>query len=223
VEAVLFDWDGTLVDTLGGLFRANVAVFGKFELPFDEALYRRHYAPDWREMYRRLGIPDERLDEAATHWLAAFDPEAAPPFPGVTGALGRLRGAGYRLGVVTAGERRFVEPQLARTGIGPLLETVVYGDDLAVHKPDPAPLRKALGDLGLADAPKAATFVGDAPSDMRMASAVGVPAVGIASILGAPDELLAAGAAEVADSVSVWVDSVIGVGRPSRASRHAHR
>jgi beta-phosphoglucomutase-like phosphatase (HAD superfamily) len=50
MDAVVFDWDGTLVDTLGALFRANVAVLGAFGLPFDEALYRRHYSPDWREM-----------------------------------------------------------------------------------------------------------------------------------------------------------------------------
>jgi HAD superfamily hydrolase (TIGR01509 family) len=209
VEAVLFDWDGTLVDSLGALFRANRAVFGAFELPFDEELYRRYYAPDWRAMYRSLGIPDERLDEAAAHWQGAFDPEDAPPFAGVPEALGRLRQAGYRLGLVTAGERPVVGPLLERTGIGRLMSTVVYGDDLPVHKPDPAPLRRALAELGLDGRPDAAVYIGDAPSDMRMATSVGVRAVGIASILGDPDELLAAGASEVASSVADWVDTVV--------------
>ena len=78
MQAVLFDWDGTLVDTLGVLYRANVAVSGAFELPFDETLYRRHYAPDWREMYRRLGIPDELLAARATEVRPRRDAQAQP-------------------------------------------------------------------------------------------------------------------------------------------------
>ncbi len=98
-----------------------------------------------------------------------------------------------------------MEPQLERTGLADLLETRVFGDDLEVHKPDPAPLRKALDLLDLADRPAEVIYVGDAPTDMQMASAVGVRAVGITSVLGDPDELRAAGAAEVAPSVAAWV------------------
>jgi HAD superfamily hydrolase (TIGR01509 family) len=209
MKAVLFDWDGTLVDTLGVLYRANEAVFGAFGLPFDEVLYRRHYAPDWRLMYRRLGIPEDRLEDAATHWRDAFDRDAAPPFPGVVEALRRLRSAGMRLGIVTAGDRDVVSRHLEQTGIGRLLSTAVYGDDLPVHKPHPAPLRLALAELDLADEPAATVFVGDAVSDVRMARAVGVPAVGVASILGDPDELREAGAVEVVPSVVAWVDALL--------------
>ena len=51
-------------------------------------------------------------------------------FPGVAKALARLRDAGSRLGIVTAGQREIVEPQLAQTGLADLLETRVFGDDL---------------------------------------------------------------------------------------------
>jgi HAD superfamily hydrolase (TIGR01509 family) len=209
MKAVLFDWDGTLVDTLAVLYRANEAVFGAFGLPFDEMLYRRHYAPDWRVMYRRLGVPEDRLEEAASRWRDAFDRDAAPPFPGVVDALRRLRAAGVKLGIVTAGDRDVVSNHLEQTGIGQLLSTAVFGDDLPVHKPDPAPLRRALAELGLAGEPAATVFVGDAVSDMTMAAAVGVPAVGVASILGDPEELAEAGAAEVVTSVVEWVDAVL--------------
>ena len=57
MEAILFDWDGTLVDSLGAFHAANSTVMAAFGLPFDVVVYRRHYVPDWREMYRRLGIP----------------------------------------------------------------------------------------------------------------------------------------------------------------------
>jgi HAD superfamily hydrolase (TIGR01509 family) len=209
MEVVVFDWDGTLVDTLDALYRANVAVLEEFGLPFDTALYRRHYSPDWRQLYQRLGIPPERLDEANERWLGHYDGgPTVRPFPGVADALERLRAGGARLGLVTAGHRDIVEPQLAITGLGDLLAVRVFGDDLPVHKPHPEPLRVALDRLGGRSRPERAVYVGDAPDDMRMARAVGARAVGVASILGDPDELRAAGAAEVVDSVAEWVDGL---------------
>jgi phosphoglycolate phosphatase len=210
MDAIVFDWDGTLADTLGGLYGANVAVMAAFGLPFDRDVYRRHYAPDWRVMYGRLGIPDDRLDEANAIWHGAIDGGvAALAFDGVRDALARLTDAGYTLGLVTAGVRDVVAPQLARLDLEPLLRVTVFGDDLPVHKPDPAPLRRALEALSVADRPNRAAYVGDVPDDMRMAVAVGTRAVGIASILGDPSELVAAGADEVAGSVVEWVDRLL--------------
>ena len=206
MQAILFDWDGTLVDSLGAFHRANATVMASFGLPFDEVVYRRNYAPDWRLMYLKLGVPGDRLDEANELWHATFaEDEDVVAFEGVTAALELLRDAGSRLGIVTAGHRAIVLPQLERTGLAELLDTRVFGDDLAVHKPDPAPLRMALDLLDLSDRPADVAYVGDAPTDMQMARAVGVRAVGITSVLGDPDELRAAGAAEVSPSVAAWV------------------
>jgi HAD superfamily hydrolase (TIGR01549 family) len=220
MEAILFDWDGTLVDTLGALYRANVAVMDAFGLPFDDDLYRRHFAPDWRLMYRRLGIPDHRLDEANEHWLAAYDDGVSSVlFEGAAEAVGRLAGAGRRLGLVTAGDRAVVEPQLERLDLARHFEVTVYGDDLAVHKPDPAPLRRALEGLGLGDRPAEATYVGDVPDDMRMARRVGAHGVGIVSALSDAPSLTAAGADEIASSVAEWVDRALGIMRVDRTPR----
>ena len=83
MEAVIFDWDGTLVDSLGPLYRANLAVMRSFGLAYDEATYRSTYQPDWRRMYGRLGIPAERIDEANELWHAAYDGGSANAlFPG---------------------------------------------------------------------------------------------------------------------------------------------
>jgi HAD superfamily hydrolase (TIGR01549 family) len=210
MRAILFDWDGTLVDSLGAFQHANAAVMAAFGLPWDEAIYRRHYVPDWRLMYLKLGVPGDRLDEANELWHATFaQAEDVIPFDGVPEALARLDRAGRRLGIVTAGDRAIVEPQLRRTGLGELLPVRVFGDDLAVHKPDPAPLRRALELLDLAAHPGEVAYVGDAPTDMRMARAVGVRAVGIASVVGDPDELIEAGADEVATTVADWVAGAV--------------
>jgi beta-phosphoglucomutase-like phosphatase (HAD superfamily) len=208
VEAILFDWDGTLVDSLGAFHRANAIVMESFGLAFDIQVYRRHYTPDWREMYRRLGIPTDRLDEANSLWEATFadDGDEVAAFPGVVAALEGLRAAGAVLGIVTAGLREVVEPQLIRTGLAPLLPIRVFGDDLAVHKPDPEPLRLALRLAGDGHRPETSIYVGDAPTDMQMAVVVGARAVGIESAVGDPGYLRAAGAVETAPSVAAWAE-----------------
>jgi pyrophosphatase PpaX len=215
MEAILFDWDGTLVDSLGAFHVANSAVMAAFGLPFDVVAYRQHYVPDWREMYRRLGIPGDRLDEANELWEATFgaDGDSVVAFPGTLEALTRLRASGAVLGIVTAGHREVVEPQLERTGLAGVLPVRVFGDDLPVHKPDPEPLRRALRIAGRRHRPETSAYVGDAPTDMQMAVAVGARAIGIESALGEPDELRAAGANEVAPSVAAWVERrLAGVG-----------
>jgi pyrophosphatase PpaX len=212
VEAILFDWDGTLVDSLGAFHKANATVMAAFGLPFDVVRYRRHYVPDWREMYRRLGVPHDRLDEANLLWETTFaaDGDAVVAFPGAIEALGRLAASGAVLGIVTAGVRAVVEPQLERTGLGAHLPVRVFGDDLPVHKPDPRPLRRALELAGHGHRPETSIYVGDAPTDMRMAVTVGARGIGIESVLGDPAELLAAGAAEVAPSVADWAERHLG-------------
>ena len=208
MEAILFDWDGTLVDSLGAFHRANAVVMESFGLAFDQQAYRRHYTPDWREMYLRLGIPHDRLDEANNLWEATFaeDGDAVIAFAGALDALERLRDQGAVLGIVTAGLREVVEPQLARTGLGPLLPVRVFGDDLPVHKPDPEPLRMALRLAGDGHRPETSIYVGDAPTDMQMAVVVGARPVGIESAVGDPDDLRAAGALETAPSVAAWAE-----------------
>jgi beta-phosphoglucomutase-like phosphatase (HAD superfamily) len=215
VEAILFDWDGTLVDTLGAFHAANATVMKAFDLPFDEAVYRRNYVPDWREMYLRLGVPSDRLEEANALWETTFggSSELVVAFDGAAAALTRLRATGAALGIVTAGHRAIVEPQLERTRLAALLPIRVFGDDLPVHKPDPAPLRRALELAGRGHRPATSIYVGDAPTDMQMAVSAGARGVGIESVLGDPDELRAAGASEVAPSVAAWVERHLAAAR----------
>ena len=217
MEAILFDWDGTLVDSLGAFHAANATVMKAFGLPFDEVVYRRHYVPDWRQMYVRLGIPVHRLDEANALWERTFaaGTDVVVAFAGAAGALERLAGTGAVLGIVTAGDREVVEPQLERTGLGPYLTIRVFGDDLPVHKPDPAPLRRALELAGHGHRPETSIYVGDAPTDMKMAVTAGARGVGIESVLGDPGELRAAGASEIAPSVAVWAERHLAAGAAS--------
>jgi phosphoglycolate phosphatase-like HAD superfamily hydrolase len=138
-------------------------------------------------------------------WASTFRSDQTTPFPGIEAALRRLDAAGRTLGIVTAGSRSEVEPQLARVGIDGMMAIRVYGDDTAAGKPDPQPLELALERAG-GVAPCDAVYVGDALDDMRMAVSAGVRGVGIVSMLATAEDLVAAGAREAADSVVDWVD-----------------
>jgi phosphoglycolate phosphatase len=211
VSAIVFDWDGTLVDTLPAILEANITVLREHGVPFDEARYRAAYAPDWRLMYRRLGVPEAAVEAAGARWLGLYrEAGALRPFVGIDAALRRLVAAGHRLGIVTAGHRSVVEAQLEQFGLADLFSARVCGDDAFASKPDPAPLLRALDELDAGEQRERAIYVGDAPDDMRMASAVGATAIGIVGALATVDDLRAAGAAEVHPSVVAWVDAFLG-------------
>ncbi|MEA2538297.1 MAG: hypothetical protein QOF11_2531 [Chloroflexota bacterium] len=209
MDPILFDWDGTLADTLGAIYEANVTVMAGLGLPFDADIYRRHFAPDWRVMYGRLGVPDDRLEEANASWWAALTGEETVLFPGVREALERLAAAGHPLAIVTAGRRDRVGPEVQQLGIVSLFGAIVCGDDVPVQKPDPAAFRLALDRLGLMDRVGASRYVGDTPDDMRMAVAAGARGIGIESVLGDAADLRAAGAQETAVSMVEWVDRLL--------------
>jgi phosphoglycolate phosphatase len=177
-----------------------------FRLPFDEDLYRQHYAADWRVMYERLGLREDQIHEANALWQAAYDGiETTELFRGVAQALRRLAAAGVPLGLVTAGPSPIVGPQITRLELDELLRVRVYGDDLLEQKPDPAPLRLALDRLQFGGDVRAVAYLGDAPDDMRMACALGVHGVGVPSRLSSAEQLRDAGAEDIVDSVAEWV------------------
>jgi HAD superfamily hydrolase (TIGR01549 family) len=220
MDAIVFDWDGTLMDSLVAVFDANAKVLAEYGVPFDDERYRAAYTPDWRVMYQRLGVPEAAMDAAGDRWLELYgDTDEAQLLPGAADALRRLADAGFVLGLVTAGDQVVVEAQMERLGVSGLLPIRVYGSDDVAAKPHPDPLLRALRQLDRADRAHLARYVGDVPDDMRMARAVGTLGVGIESAIGSRDELLGAGASAVYPSVAAFVDDLLGAAEaPSEGS-----
>lgn len=211
MDAIVFDWDGTLIDSLPAIFVANQRVLAEHGLPFDEERYRAAYVPDWRLMYQRLGVPDEHLDSIGGRWLELYrEIDEAGLLPGAADSLRRLSGAGFVMGLVTAGDRDVVEDQLVRYGLGDLLPVRVFGTDPIASKPHPDPLLLALRQLDRIERIATARYVGDVPDDMRMARAVGTLGIGIESTIGTRDALVEAGADVVYPSVAAFVDALLG-------------
>lgn len=211
MEAIVFDWDGTLIDSLAPIFEANRRVLSEYGVPFDDERYRAAYTPDWRVMYQRLGLPEDALEAAGLRWLELYrETEPAQLLPGAADALRRLVDAGFVLGLVTAGDQDVVEAQMERFGIAGLLPIRVFGTDDVAAKPHPDPLLRALGQLQRVERKHLARYVGDVPDDMRMARAVGALGVGIESAIGSREVLVQAGASAVYPSVAAFVGDLLG-------------
>jgi HAD superfamily hydrolase (TIGR01509 family) len=189
LQAVIFDVDGTLVDSErhGHRVAFNKA-FEAFALPYrwDEATYGEllHVTGGQRRIDGYLaaqGVPEAERAELApalharkTEILKAMVDEGAVEVrPGVVRLLDEVAGAGARLAVGTTGSRDWVERLLRRLLPGTTWDVVVAGDDVSARKPDPEVFVVALKELGL-DGPGGAVVVEDSGEGLAAARAAGL-------------------------------------------------
>ena len=213
--AVLFDWDGTLVDTIPMIYRANVVALRDFGITLTREWYRERYTPDWRRSYRELGIPEHQWDAVATRWGQEMANGRPRALPWARPAIRRLRARGVRVGLVTASTRAVVEHNLARLNLDGVFEAIRYSDDVARSKPHPDALLEALDEMGVAAADT--VYVGDTTVDLEMARAAGAPFVAVGRTT-SPEVFRAHGVDTVWPGVGSWVDDLLGTLRHRNGS-----
>jgi beta-phosphoglucomutase len=197
--ALLFDLDGTLVDTDDLHFAAFGALLAERGAPFSRDDYRD----------RVMGRPNAVImadffpGEAHRHAEIAETKEAAframlgarvEPVAGAAALVDWAEAEGAGIAVVTNAPRSNAEAMLAAIGLADRIGTLVIGEECARPKPDPLPYRDAMARLGVT--PARAIAFEDSPSGLRAARASGAHVVGLAT--GLPEaRLLAAGAHRV--------------------------
>lgn len=176
LAGVLFDWDGTLIDSYHADSQAYLAMFRELGLNWGLKELEHHYSPDWYTVYRAAGIPREHWDNADALWRLHYAKHPSELVPGARRVLQRL-GRRYALGLVTSGDRVRVTGQLRDFSLTRVFRARVCGGDTPEKKPDPAPLLLALQQMKLR--PHQCIYVGDTPEDLAMARAAGMRAVAV--------------------------------------------
>lgn len=204
--AALFDWDGTIVDSLRLIYRANVVVLGEVGIRLDRTWFRERYTPDWRRAYRELGIPESDWDRLARRWTEEMQRGRPRTLPWARTGLRRLHRRGVRLGLVTASTRGVVLPSLTRLNLEGVFASMQFADDVRNGKPHPEALLRALGELAVPAA--SAVYVGDTVTDLEMARAAGTPFVAVGTTT-RPEAFRQAGADRVWPGVGAWTDALL--------------
>jgi phosphoglycolate phosphatase len=176
LAAVLFDWDGTLIDSYHADSQAYLALFREMGVPWGLRELERHYSPDWYAVYRAAGMPTARWPDADRIWRAYYAKHHPKLMSGARSVIAQLARR-HKLGLVTSGDRNRVMGQLREFGLLRVLRTRVCGGDLEEKKPHPAPLQMALRQMAIE--PAECVYVGDTPEDVEMARAAGVRAIAV--------------------------------------------
>ena len=180
-ELIVFDWDGTLMDSAGVIVASLRAACSDLGLPVPSEEGARYVIG--------LGLRD-----AMAHILPDVAPSTYPGiaeryrdhfmrhdrdttlFAGATELISRLRESGFLLAVATGKSRRGLDRSLAATGLKPYFHATRCADE-GFSKPHPGMLEALLDELDVA--PEKALMVGDTIHDMKMAHAAGVSRVGV--------------------------------------------
>jgi len=192
-RAIVFDLDGTLVDTapdMCGALNRVLADSGRSPVTV-EAVWR--FVGDGARGLLKCGfaatgeaLADDRLEAKVAEFLAHYSEhlaDASRPYDGVIETLESLRAQGARLAVCTNKPAALSHRLLEAIGLADFFAALLGGDSLPVRKPDP---RHLLATIAQADAvPDEAAMVGDSLRDMQAAQGAGVPAIAVAYGYGA--------------------------------------
>jgi HAD superfamily hydrolase (TIGR01509 family) len=179
VTTLLFDWDGTIVDSHQLGLSAFEQSFSALGIAFDHEVYRRVYSPNWYSVYEAMGLPEEKWKLADELWIQYYGDQTAQAIPGVKETIEALHSKGYRLGVVSSGSDCRVTREVSELGLADLFDVVICNEQMQNKKPHPEGLETALQSLGRRR--DESCYIGDSPEDIEMGKRAGTMTVGVRS------------------------------------------
>jgi pyrophosphatase PpaX len=201
--ALLFDLDGTLVDSIDLILQSSRYAFEGFagRAPTDDE-WRAGIGRPLVTMFRQYVQDDAEVERLVARYrtfqLENHD-RLLHAYDGVVATLRALHQSGHPMALVTSKADWLARRALEHVGIADLFPVLVGCDSCTNHKPHPEPVERALALLGVE--PADALFVGDSSHDVESGRAAGVYTVGVTWGAFAREELVAAGAHVVIDQV----------------------
>ena len=181
LPAVLFDLDGTLIDTIELILSSARHAFEGWPraTPTDDEWVRGIGTPLVTQL-RPFAETEEEvallLDRYRAYQHVHHD-SLTRCYDHVPAEVARLSGRGHPLAVVTSKASAIANRSLAHVGLDRFFDAVIGYDDTERHKPHPEPILAGLGRLGVSSS--RAVYVGDSPFDIRAAKAAGIHAVAV--------------------------------------------
>lgn len=202
-RAVIFDFDGTLLDTLEDLADSMNAALAERGLPTHPVESYRYFVGDGMMNLARRAAPPGTGDDALADLvdrMGAFYggnwSKKTKPYPGVPGLLDELSRRGLPLAVLSNKPDAFTRI-MARHYFGDRFAVVFGARDGVPRKPDPAAALEIAGLLGLP--PESALYLGDTDTDMKTGTAAGMRTIGVSWGFRPVAELTASGAGAIVD------------------------
>ncbi len=184
---IVYDLDGTLVDTAPNLMSSLNAVVAKRGLmPVTRDDLSHLVGHGGRAMLakvyekNRRAPDDAEVDAIIAEFLEDYArdmPGQSHPFPGAVGSIERFRAAGWRVAICTNKTERLAVRLITSLGLAHLFEAICGADTFAVRKPDPGHLTATIAQAG--GDPARAVMIGDSETDIRTAKAAGIPVVAV--------------------------------------------
>lgn len=192
IKTVLFDWDGTLVDSASLGLIAFQKSFAHLGFEFHQPTYETTYSPNWYAMYERMGLPEEKWQMADNLWMEYYGSQVAELLPGARDTVVALHRNGYQLGIVSSGSECRITRELEHSALREVFSVIVCNEHMTKKKPDPEGIEKAIRSLN--SAPEQCCYVGDSPEDIEMGKRANVMTVGVRSSYPTSWKLIESGA-----------------------------
>lgn len=183
-EAILFDLDGTLLDTKEFIFEIVVETFKKYkpEVKLTEKDLLGFFGPTLEESFSKYEENKEKRDEMIRYFRKINDKkhhqQGPKAFPHAKETLIELKKRGYVLGVVSSKRSDFVKLGLNQNELLEYFDVIIGMEEVNQHKPHPEPILAAIDALGISK--NNTTYIGDHPNDILAAKNAGVESIGVA-------------------------------------------
>lgn len=175
IQAIAFDLDGTLVDSVPGLTLAAQRMLSDLSLPTVTNEQVKNFVGNGidvmlQRVFKTVGSDESRFAEAKTIFNRHYDQvidEGTKLFPDVISTLQTIKQNGYAIALVTNKPRQFLPSLLKSLSLDPFFDLVLGGGDVIKLKPHPAPLYQVMATFGLYN--DQLLFVGDSKNDIMAA------------------------------------------------------
>lgn len=202
ISVVLFDFDGTVYDTVEGITKSVQYALRKRGMDAELGELRCFAGPPLKDMFmEKYGLASDEAEQAVRDFRERYVPVGvyeSRPFPEIRSLAETLRAAGLRLGVATSKPQRLAEHLLRQEGLRELFDAVCGSGESGNNDAKWQVIGRCLEALGAA--PEESVLIGDTKYDVAGAHRVGLPCVGVRWGYAAPGELEAAGADAMVES-----------------------